>query len=130
MIKAINITKVYKRGEVETSCSKELILKINSGEFVAIIGPSGAGKSTLMYQLFLLDHPSDGKIIIDGQELTSLSSKDRTRFRLNSLGYVFQDYALLPELTVLEKLPCLALCCFQRCKQQSYEYLSTSWIKR
>ena len=104
MIKARNIKKSYKSGQLETHVLKGIDLEINSGEFVAIIGPSGAGKSTLMYQLSLLDHPSEGEIHIDGKEVTALSSDHRTAFRLNSLGYVFQDYALLPELTAMENV--------------------------
>ncbi len=104
MIKANNIVKTYKSGELETQVLKGISLEINSGEFVSIIGPSGAGKSTLMYQLSLLDHPNEGQIFIDNKEVTALSSDDRTNFRLNSLGYVFQDYALMPELTALENV--------------------------
>lgn len=104
MIQAKNIVKTYISGEIETHVLKGVDLNIDSGEFVAIIGPSGAGKSTLMYQLSLLDHPTTGSIFIDGQETTSLDSDARTTFRLNSLGYVFQDYALLPELTAEENV--------------------------
>lgn len=104
MIQAKNIVKTYISGEIETHVLKGVDLNIDSGEFVAIIGPSGAGKSTLMYQLSLLDHPTMGSILIDGQETTSLDSDARTTFRLNSLGYVFQDYALLPELTAEENV--------------------------
>lgn len=104
MIKATNIKKVYKTGNIETVVLKGIDIEIGAGEFVAIIGPSGAGKSTLMYQLSLLDHPSEGEIFIDGKEVTSLSSDERTKFRLNWLGYVFQDYALLPELTAIENV--------------------------
>lgn len=104
MIQAKNIVKTYVTGEIETHVLKGIDLNIASGEFVAIIGPSGAGKSTLMYQLSLLDHPTSGEIIIDDISVTSLNSEERTQFRLNSLGYVFQDYALLPELTAEENI--------------------------
>jgi putative ABC transport system ATP-binding protein len=104
MITAKNIKKIYNTGAIETVVLKGIDLQIDSGEFVAIIGPSGAGKSTLMYQLSLLDHPSSGQILIDGKEVTALSSDERTAFRLNWLGYVFQDYALLPELNALENV--------------------------
>ena len=104
MIKASNIIKTYISGEVITPVLKNISLEINQGEFVAIIGPSGAGKSTLMYQLSLLDHPTSGSILIDGVEITSMSHDQRTEFRLKELGYVFQDYALLPELTSIENV--------------------------
>ncbi len=79
-------------------------LQVASGEFVAIIGPSGAGKSTLLYLCGLLDHPTSGKIIINSVDTERLTSDERTAFRLHNLGYVFQDYALLPELTALENV--------------------------
>lgn len=104
MITAHNITKTFKNGDVETHVLKGIDLTINDGEFVAIMGKSGAGKSTLLYQLGLLDHPTTGDIEIDGVMVTSLSANERTTFRLNQLGYIFQDYALLPELTAIENI--------------------------
>jgi putative ABC transport system ATP-binding protein len=104
MIEAKNIIKTYVSGDIQTHVLKGIDLKIESGEFVAIIGPSGAGKSTLMYQLSLLDHPTEGEVFIDGHATSQLSSEARTFFRLDSLGYVFQDYALLPELTAAENV--------------------------
>jgi putative ABC transport system ATP-binding protein len=89
---------------VETQVLKDVSVQINLGEFVAIMGKSGAGKSTLMYQLSLLDHPTSGDIIIDNTIATNLSHDDRTRFRLDNLGYIFQDYALVPELTAIENV--------------------------
>lgn len=104
MITATNITKTFKNGQVETHVLKGIDLVINEGEFVAIMGKSGAGKSTLLYQLSLLDDPTTGTIQIDGTHTTDLSTAERTAFRLNELGYIFQDYALLPELTALENV--------------------------
>ncbi len=104
MITVKNITKTFKNGTVETQVLKGVTLEITSGEFVAIMGKSGAGKSTLLYQLGLLDHPTSGEIIIDDQNVTELSQDDRTQFRLDNLGYIFQDYALVPELTALENV--------------------------
>lgn len=99
MIKAENLTKKYGQGELETTALKNISLEIKQGEFVAVIGPSGAGKSTLLYQLSLLDEPTAGEIYLDGQKTTPLNQLEKTAIRLNKLGYVFQDYALLPELT-------------------------------
>ncbi len=104
MIQVKNITKTFKNGDIETRVLKGINVEINSGEFVAIMGKSGAGKSTLMYQMSLLDHPTTGEIIVDGQEVTSLSHDERTKFRLDNLGYIFQDYALVPELTAVENI--------------------------
>jgi putative ABC transport system ATP-binding protein len=104
MIYARNIIKTFKDGPVETHVLKDITLSIESGEFVAIMGKSGAGKSTLLYQLGLLDDPTSGEIEIDGIIVSKMSSNERTAFRLNQLGYIFQDYALLPELTASENV--------------------------
>lgn len=104
MIKAVNIIKTFKNGSTETQVLKGVSLVIESGEFVAIMGKSGAGKSTLMYQLSLLDHPTSGEITIDGNNVTDLNHDARTAFRLEKLGYIFQDYALIPELTAIENV--------------------------
>lgn len=111
MIEAKNITKIYKTGDLETPVLRGISLRIEEGEYVAIIGRSGAGKSTLLYQLGLLDYPTTGELYLDDYDVLSLSSRERTSFRLINLGYVFQDYALLPELTALENilLPLLML---------------------
>jgi len=104
MILVKNLTKTFQEGDLITKVLKGIDLEIQSGEFVAIMGRSGAGKSTLLYQVSLLDDPTTGSIMIDGKELTTLSNSERTTFRLNNLGYVFQDYALIPELTALENV--------------------------
>lgn len=104
MVQVSNITKTFKNGQVETHVLKGVDLEIKSGEFVAIMGKSGAGKSTLMYQMSLLDHPSSGRIVIDGADVTDMNHDERTAFRLEKLGYIFQDYALIPELTALENV--------------------------
>jgi putative ABC transport system ATP-binding protein len=104
MIKAQNIVKTFKNGTVETRVLKDVSLEIQDGEFVAIMGKSGAGKSTFMYQLGLLDHPTAGDILIDDINATALTHDERTKFRLDNLGYIFQDYALVPELTAIENV--------------------------
>jgi putative ABC transport system ATP-binding protein len=104
MIKINNITKTFKNRDVETHVLKGISTEIKSGEFVAIMGKSGAGKSTLMYQMSLLDHPTTGEIIIDNKQVTNLTHDERTKFRLDNLGYIFQDYALVPELTAVENI--------------------------
>ncbi|MDD5318929.1 MAG: ABC transporter ATP-binding protein, partial [Candidatus Pacebacteria bacterium] len=104
MIEIKNLVKTYHDGTVETHVLKGINLSIKSGEFVSIMGRSGAGKSTLLYQVSLLDHPTGGKIILNGVDTTSMTSDERTKFRLHKLGYVFQDYALLPDLTACENV--------------------------
>lgn len=104
IIKADKILKKYKSGESDLIVLKHLDLAVSSGEFLAITGKSGSGKSTLLYQLGLLDHPNEGKVFIEDIDTGKLSPKERTLYRLKELGYVFQDYALLPELTSLENV--------------------------
>lgn len=104
MIKIHNIKKSFKQGDVETKVLKGVDLEIKEGEFVAIMGRSGAGKSTLLYQMSLLDTPNSGDIIIDGVKVSDLSQVEKTNFRLKNLGFVFQDYALIPELTATENV--------------------------
>jgi putative ABC transport system ATP-binding protein len=104
MLSAINIIKEYGQGELKTRVLKGINLQIANGEFVSIIGPSGAGKSTLMYQLSLLDQPSGGRVMLDDIEASALSIEEQTEIRLRRYGYVFQDYALLPELTAEENV--------------------------
>ncbi len=104
MIEARNLTKTYKNGDIETHVLKGVSFKAEQGEFLAIMGRSGAGKSTFLYQLSLLDQPTTGEIILNGRHAQNMSEKEKMRFRLNTFGYVFQDYALLPDLTALENV--------------------------
>lgn len=104
MITARELTKNYRNGEIEQRVLKGVSLDVLSGEFVAIMGRSGAGKSTLLYQLSLLDVPTSGTLCVDDVDVETLSDSERTTFRLERLGYVFQDYALIPELSALENV--------------------------
>ncbi len=104
IIKARNLERVYSNGIIKTYALKNISLDIKRGEFVAIMGPSGSGKSTLLHQLGLLDKPTKGSILIDDEDVVHLSDKERTKFRLEKLGYVFQSYNLIPELTALENV--------------------------
>lgn len=104
MIQTIGLTKTFRDGDKETKVLKGIDFKAENGEFIAIMGRSGAGKSTFLYQMSLLDDPTAGEIIIDGEDTHDMSADDRTLFRLLRCGYVFQDYALLPELTALENV--------------------------
>lgn len=102
VIEVKNLTKSFKTGESELVVLSNMFLSVQSGEFLSITGRSGSGKSTLLYQLGLLDHPNSGDIIIDGVNVSDLNKEERTQFRLKELGYVFQDYALVPELSAIE----------------------------
>ena len=104
MIHAEGITKSFTDGSTVTQVLKGIDLSVKTGEFVAVMGRSGAGKSTLLYQLSLLDSPTSGTISLDSVIVDTLSNSEKTRFRLQKLGYVFQDYSLLPELTALENI--------------------------
>lgn len=104
IIKATNIIKTFTEKKVNVSVLKGIDFSVAKGEFVAVMGRSGAGKSTLLYQLSLLDVPTSGEIIIDGKNTNFFSDSEKTVFRLYTLGYVFQDYSLLPELTALENV--------------------------
>ena len=109
-IKVKNIKKIYP-GKVPTYALRGISFEITEGEFVAIMGKSGSGKSTMLHQLGLLDSPTEGEIIIDDVDVSKLSDGEKTLFRLQRLGYVFQEYALIFELTALENvlLPAFAL---------------------
>ena len=104
MIEIENLTKTFGRGQAEVKALDGVSLDIKKGEFVGINGPSGSGKTTLLHLLGLLDDPTSGSIHIDGIDVCSLTDWERTMFRLYKLGYVFQDYALVPELTVKENI--------------------------
>ncbi len=104
IIQAEKIIKTFHNGVGDITVLRGVDFLVSSGQFVSIMGRSGAGKSTLMYQLGLLDHPTSGNIILDGVDTALLQGEDRTRFRLEYLGYVFQDYAILPELTAEENV--------------------------
>lgn len=104
MIEVTDLKKIYQLGLVKVEALKGVSLSIQKGEFVGIMGPSGSGKSTLLHQMGLLDTPSGGSIRIDGTDVSQLDDEARTRFRLMHLGYVFQDYALVSELNVMENV--------------------------
>lgn len=104
MIETKNLVKTFMNGDVETRVLKGVNFRVDDGEFVAIMGRSGAGKSTFLYQMSLLDEPTSGDVIVDGHSTKEMSDAEEVIFRLRNFGYVFQDYALLPELTALENV--------------------------
>lgn len=104
IINAHNIHRKFGEGKLLTHVLKGIDVMVETGEFLGIMGKSGAGKSTLMYQLSVLDEPSEGTLEIDGIDVLELNEKQRTAFRLNTLGYIFQNYALVPDLTAEENV--------------------------
>lgn len=103
IIELRDLTKIYKNG-MEFRALDNANLRIERGEFVAIVGPSGSGKSTLMHLIGLLDTPSSGLLLIDGNDVTKMSDKERSAMRNKMLGFVFQYHHLLPDFTALENV--------------------------
>lgn len=104
MIRVKNLYKTYKTKDIETPVLRDVTLEVKDGEFIGIMGKSGAGKSTLMYQIGLLDHPTSGEIVLNNINTEAMTTEERTHMRLVDLGYVFQDYALIPELSAVENV--------------------------
>lgn len=104
MISNEHVTKVYKMGEVDLTVIKDLNLEITHGEFVAIVGPSGSGKSTVLNLLGCLDKPTDGKVFIDGVDVTGLDTTALANFRGENIGFIFQSFNLIPVLSVYENI--------------------------
>ncbi len=102
MITATNLHRSYALGHKTIEVLHGLDLHINRGEKVFLCGPSGAGKTTLMYTLAGLEQPQAGKVVIDGQDIYALSQRRRALFRNKTMGFIFQNYMLMPELTALE----------------------------
>ena len=111
MIKTVNLKKVYQTEDVETTALNNVNVEIASGEFVSIMGPSGCGKSTLMNILGMLDNPSEGDYMFFNENIAKLNEKKRALFRKENIGFVFQSFNLIDELTVYEnvELPLLYL---------------------
>jgi ABC-type lipoprotein export system ATPase subunit len=104
ILSAEGISKSYQRGSERVHALREVDFSIQAGEFVSIVGPSGSGKSTLLHLLGLLETPSSGKIQIDGRETSRLKEQELVRMRRGSIGFIFQQFLLLPTLTVRENI--------------------------
>lgn len=104
MLRVNNLTRTYRLGNVEVKALIDVSAEIGEGEIVCIMGKSGSGKSTLLRQLGLIDRPTSGQILLEGQDVTKLSDSVRARMRLTYLGYIFQEFALLGELTAHENV--------------------------
>ena len=104
MIKIENLIKIFRTEEVETYALNKVDIHVKKGEFVAVMGPSGCGKSTLLNIIGLLDNPTEGKYSFNDTEVARLKEKDRTQFRKGNVGFVFQSFNLIDELTVFENV--------------------------
>ena len=104
MITTTNLTKVYRTDEVETTALNEVSIEIKAGEFVSIMGPSGCGKSTLMNILGMIDNPTSGQYRFFDHEVSGYSERQRSDLRKNNIGFIFQSFNLIDELTVFENV--------------------------
>ncbi|MEK7434642.1 MAG: ABC transporter ATP-binding protein [Cyanobacteriota bacterium] len=104
MIEAIKLTKIYNAGNQEVIALNEISLKINAGEFVSVMGPSGSGKSTFMTILGCLDKPTRGQLLIDDTDISKLDEKSLSKIRNKKIGFVFQSFNLLNDMTALENV--------------------------
>lgn len=104
MLEIQKLSKVFRTEEIETVALNEIDLKVNDGEFIAVMGPSGCGKSTLLNIIGLLDNPTSGKYFLGGKEVGNLKEKERTQARKGNIGFVFQSFNLIEEMTVYENV--------------------------
>jgi putative ABC transport system ATP-binding protein len=104
MIRTEELTRTYRSDEIETTALNKINIAIESGEFVAIMGPSGCGKTTLLNILGLLDKPTQGKYWFDGREVSNMNELQRTRLRKGRIGFVFQSFNLIEELSVFQNI--------------------------
>lgn len=104
MIRTVNLTKVFRTDEVETTALNKVTFEVKEGEFVAVMGPSGCGKSTLLNILGLLDNPTNGNYYFLGNEVSGFSEKQRASLRKHNIGFVFQNFNLIDELNVFENV--------------------------
>ena len=96
ILKAVNLRKIYGQGETEVKALDGVNLEVEKGEFVAIVGTSGSGKSTMLHMIGGLDNPTSGQVIVDGQNLSHMTDEELTIFRRRNIGFVFQQYHLVP----------------------------------
>lgn len=104
MIELTNLEKIFRTEEIETVALNNISMNVKDGEFVAIMGPSGCGKSTLLNIIGLLDNPTAGHYLLDGNEVGTLKEKERTKTRKGNIGFVFQSFNLIEEMTVYENV--------------------------
>jgi len=104
MIRTVELTKIFRTDEVETTALNKVNLEVSKGEYVAIMGPSGCGKSTLLNIIGLLDNPTSGKLFFNDKDVTRCSERTRTHLRKSNIGFVFQSFNLIDELNIFENV--------------------------
>ena len=104
LLEVKNISKTYGNGEVAVHALKQATFSVPKGEFVAVVGESGSGKSTLLNMVGALDTPTSGKVFIDGKDIFSMKERNLTVFRRRNIGFIFQSFNLIPELTVEQNI--------------------------
>ena len=104
IVETINLTKIYRVGSSLIAAVNNVNLKIKDGSIISILGPSGAGKTTLLNLIGLIDEPTSGKVFFNGTDTSALGENERRRIRLKNIGFIFQTFNLLPQLTVIENV--------------------------
>ena len=104
LLEVQNLSKTYGSGEATVHALKGATFSVPKGEFVAIVGESGSGKSTLLNMIGALDTPTSGKVFIDGKDIFSMKDRNLTVFRRRNIGFIFQSFNLIPELTVEQNI--------------------------
>lgn len=104
LLEVQNVSKTYGRGEAAVHALKQAAFSVPKGEFVAIVGESGSGKSTLLNMIGALDTPTSGRVLIDGRDIFSMKDSSLTVFRRRNIGFIFQNFNLIPELTVEQNI--------------------------
>lgn len=125
LLEVNNICKIYGSGETAVKALKNVSFSVPKGEYVAIVGESGSGKSTLLNMIGALDNPTSGKIVIDGKDIFSMNDRKLTVFRRRNIGFIFQAFNLVPELTVEQNIVFPLLLDYQKPDKKYLEELLT-----